>query len=114
MRGNRRKRFHQRPKKSGAPQTNEKPPLKNVGRVIESHKPKRYGILFFETFMQAKTSKEQITEAARQVEQLNIVIKAEGDMNDPELREFGMVYAGAAWHLIHTRRVDEGWYTAPR
>jgi hypothetical protein len=90
------------------------PDGRRFGSVVESHKPKRYGILFFDTFQQAKADPAKLQDAAREFDQLNIVIKAEGDMNDPELRQYGMLYAGAAWHLIHTRRQDEGWYSAPR
>lgn len=75
--------------------------------------PKHYGILQFESFKEAKEKLDQIKERQSQVDLLNIVIKQEGDMNDPELTNYGRVYAGAAWSDIHQRRLDEGWYEKP-
>ncbi len=82
--------------------------------IVEKHTLKKYGVIFFETFAAAKTEKAQISEAAKQCEQLNIVIKAEGDMDDAEFKEFGKLFAGEAWYLIHERRVADGWYNEPR
>ncbi len=71
---------------------------------------KKYGVIFFDNHAQAKDDTAQLAELKTTVDQLNIVIKAEGSMDDPELTAHGRVYAGDAWHLIHRRRVDEGWY----
>lgn len=87
---------------------------KAVGKPIENHTPKRYGLLFYENFNEAKSNVETLASKAKEVEQLNIVIKAEGNMKDPELTQYGVVYAGEAWHLIHQRRQEDGWYDQPR
>jgi hypothetical protein len=55
----------------------------------------------------------RLTELKQQCDQLNIVIKAEGSMDDPELLNYGKIYAGEAWHLIHKRRETDGWYNEP-
>ena len=75
--------------------------------------PKNYGIVFFESHHQAHQSLDQLKDEASKVDQLNIVIAAEGPMDEPELIQFGKVYAGEAWNIIHKRRVEEGWYTEP-
>jgi len=72
--------------------------------------PKRFGIVFYDSHLLAKEDAAQLLEKAKEVDQLNIVIKAEGSMDDPELTQYGKVYAGEAWTLIHQRRVEEGWY----
>lgn len=80
------------------------------------HVPRRYGIAVYETFAAAKADKDQIAAKAQDFDQYNVVIKAEGNMDDPELLSLGPVkiFAGAAWALIHERRVQDGWYEAPR
>jgi hypothetical protein len=72
--------------------------------------PGRCAAVFFDTFMQAKADLEKLRGEATRCDQLNIVIRQEGDMDDPELSAVGKVYAGAAWALIHERRQQEGWY----
>lgn len=72
--------------------------------------PRRYGIVFFDTLAAAKNDIPRLQEIARGYDQLNIVIRAEATMDDPELAAVGKVFAGAAWALIHDRRVAEGWY----
>ena len=72
--------------------------------------PRRYGVVFFETLAAAKNDIQRLQELARGYDQLNIVIRAEASMDDPELAAVGKVFAGAAWALIHDRRVAEGWY----
>ncbi|MCX6130727.1 MAG: hypothetical protein NTX25_16920 [Proteobacteria bacterium] len=71
---------------------------------------KRYAVIFYETHAQAREDAANLEQKKAAVDQVNIVIRAEGSMEDPELLKYGKVYAGEAWHLIHTRRVDEGWY----
>lgn len=71
---------------------------------------RRFGVLFYETLAAAKADVSNIVVKARGVDQLNIVIKAEADMDDVELNSIAKVYAGAAWTTIHERRVYEGWY----
>ncbi len=89
-------------------------PAKPMGKVIEYIEPKRHGVLFFDTHAQAKNNLEKIAAKAQEVDILNIVIKAEGPMNDPEILAHGRMFAGEAWHLIHTRRQEEGWYDGPQ
>lgn len=72
--------------------------------------PRRYGIVFFDTLAAAKNDIARLQDLARGYDQLNIVIRAEASMDDPELTAVGKVFAGAAWALIHDRRVAEGWY----
>ena len=77
--------------------------------------PKFYRVHFFESFKAAKDAAESILESCNGCDQVNIVIKAEGNMEDPELLGIDAkvaVFAGEAWHLIHTRRQEEGWYDA--
>lgn len=78
-----------------------------------SSKPKIYGVLFFETFPEARLAENAINQACFKVDQLNIVVKAEGDMDDKKILSINpkvKLYAGAAWWTIHERRVAEGWY----
>ena len=70
----------------------------------------RYGVVFYETLIAAKNDKDTLKKKATSLDQLNIVIKAEADMDDPELTSIGKVYAGKAWSHIHEQRVLEGWY----
>jgi hypothetical protein len=72
--------------------------------------PKTYGVIFFANFDQAKLQMDQIVAKKSEVDQLNIVIEAEGNMDDPDLVIHGKVFAGAAWTLIHQRRTEDGWY----
>ncbi len=81
-----------------------------------SRKPgtkKSFAVLFFDTVPQAIAAKDAIKQKSDEVENLNIVIKAETDRNIPELTELGKVFAGEAWTIIHQRRVADGWYNEP-
>ena len=80
------------------------------------HVPQRYALALYETFAAARADKEALAEKAATVDQLNIVIRAEGSMDDPELLALGnvKVFAGVAWALIHERRRQDGWYDEPR
>jgi hypothetical protein len=80
------------------------------------HVTRRYGIAIYESFAAAKADKETIAARAKEVDQFNIVIRAEGNMDDPELLALGSVkiFAGSAWTLIHERRIQDGWYESPR
>ena len=103
----RRRPNRSRPKKDGekSASSTPQPEAKQI--------PKRYGVIFYDTFMQAKEDHENLLGKAKEVDQLNIVIKAEGPMDDPELLQYGQLYAGEAWTLIHQRRVEEKWYEEP-
>lgn len=76
----------------------------------------RYGLAIYDNFAQAKADLLRLQELANQYDQLNVVIRAEGNMDDPELTALGRVkvFAGAAWTLIHERRKQDGWYDEPR
>lgn len=82
---------------------------RNVDLVLE---PRRIGVVILETFEVAREQLGVLAERAREYDQLNIVIRAEGNMDDPELSAVGRVYAGTAWATIHERRIKEGWYEA--
>ena len=74
---------------------------------------KAYGLVFYETLQAAKNDLEKLREIASQCGQLNIVVRAEASMDDPELNSVGKLFAGAAWALIHERRKQDGWYDTP-
>lgn len=103
---------------SNKPSTLTEIPLRmpKGGKGLEQQPPRpklparRYGIIFYETLAAAKADISKLQEMARGFDQLNIVIRAEASMDDPELSAIGKVFAGAAWALIHDRRVAEGWY----
>ncbi len=80
------------------------------------HVTRRYGVGIYESFAAAKADKEAITARAKEVDQFNLVIRAEGNMDDPELLALGpiKIFAGSAWTLIHERRIQDGWYDSPR
>ena len=70
-------------------------------------------MIFYETFAAAKADAVALEEKRTSVDQVNIVIRADGNMDDAELVKFGKVFAGAAWMVIHERRVTDGWYNDP-
>lgn len=74
---------------------------------------KSFRLMLFDTFKQAKQQGSEIQAACPGCDQLNVVIREEGDMDDQELLGLDpkvKVFAGAAWTLIHERRRDDGWY----
>ena len=76
-------------------------------------KEKKFGVIFFPDFIQAKTHSHELQAYCDQCDQLNLVVEQEGDMDDPSLLSINpkiKVYAGEAWTLIHKRRLEEGWY----
>lgn len=84
------KPFHQR---------NKKQPL-----------PTTYDVVFFATLSEAERSVDRLKEKKKPVDQLNIVIEAEGVIEKSVLLEFASLYYGNAWTIIHKRRVEDGWY----
>lgn len=77
---------------------------------------RRYAVKMFDTFVEAKSHLADIKSACQGCDQLNVVIKMEGDMTDPELLGVDpkvKLFAGAAWWLIHERRLEEKWFEAP-
>lgn len=90
------------------------PPRQEYFAQYRRKEKRNYGIIFFDSFLDAKKQREAIQAASFKCDQLNVVIKAEGDMDDPELLGIDQkvkVFAGAAWALIHERRMNDGWYT---
>ncbi len=74
-------------------------------------------MLIFKSFAQAKAEKDSIIEALTGCDQLNVVIRDEGNMDDPEILSIDKkvkIFAGAAWTLIHERRQADGWYDSPQ
>ena len=74
---------------------------------------KTYGVRFFDSFDQARSASQEILNISKHHDQVNIVIREEGDMDDPQLLGIHgsvKVYAGTAWTSIHERRCREGWY----
>lgn len=91
--------------------TLNRPPKEPV--VIPGDVKRKYQVIFYDTLTQAKSDMENLRTLASGCDQLNIVIKAEGSMDDPELTAIGKLFCGAAWALIHERRRDSGWYEQP-
>lgn len=94
---------------------NQTPPNPSPSQksTLAAGKPKNFAVLFYETFPEAKSHEADIAKACAEVAQLNLVIRAEGDMDDPQLLGIHpkvKIFAGAAWWLIHERRVAENWY----
>ena len=74
---------------------------------------KKYKLLLYETFKAAKEDSQNITSVSGQCDQLNVCIREEGNMDDPELSALGSqvkVFAGQAWTTVHERRSEDGWY----
>lgn len=69
-----------------------------------------YKVIFFDTVSQAKADMDNLRALAANCDQLNIVVRAEGAMDDADLNSIGKLFCGAAWALIHERRRDDGWY----
>ncbi len=70
----------------------------------------------YENLQLAKADLENLRAKAKEFDQINIVLRAEGGMEDPELTAIpnAKVFAGTAWTLIHERRKEDGWYDQPR
>lgn len=107
-----------RPRKGGggAQEPTRRRPEPEVPEAPFVHTFKTYGLAMYDTLAQAKADLETLAQEAKRFDQLNIVIRADANMEDPELMALGNVkiFAGAAWSLIHERRRDEGWYSEPR
>lgn len=82
-------------------------------RHIKKDNLAKYSVLFYESFAEVLQQKESIIHKCSGCDQLNIVIRAEGDMDHTEILAFNpkvKLFAGAAWYLIHKRREEDGWY----
>ena len=93
-----------------------KPPEQEKIEPAFVHVEKRYGVVIYDTIQAARADIPTLTEKINDVDQLNVVIRAEGHMDDPELTTIPKVkvFAGTAWTLIHERRLHDGWYDSPR
>ncbi len=100
----------------GQPRRPEKPRAVEPPEPAFKHVERTYGVAFFDTFAAARAERAALAEQCKGVDQLNIIIRAEGDMDDPELLSLGnvKVFAGNAWTIVHERRKEDGWYDAPR
>jgi hypothetical protein len=67
-------------------------------------------VAFYDTLAEARRDLSNLEVKAADCGQLNIVVRTDGDMSDEALERVGKLYVGAAWALIHDRRVEEGWY----
>ena len=112
-RGGRRRRSGRGRGNGGEAKAEAKEPARDYSVPTEKHIPKRYGVVFYATLDAAKEDGDTLLDKAKEVDQLNIVIRAEAPMNDPQLLQYGKLFAGEAWALIHERRVEEGWYNEP-
>ena len=74
---------------------------------------RRYAAIFYDTLTQAKSDLPRLKEAASSCDQVNIIVRAEANMDDPDLTAIGKLFCGAAWALIHDRRKEDGWYDSP-
>ena len=81
--------------------------------VLRHESNRRYHVIFFDTLAQAKSDLDSLKKMAGECDQLNIVVRAEASMDDPDLTSIGKLFCGAAWALIHERRKADGWYDQP-
>jgi hypothetical protein len=74
---------------------------------------KQYKVAFFETAISAISAREEIAALCAKADQVNVVIRAEGNSQDAALGAIDAkikVFAGTAWWQIHERRKADGWY----
>ena len=79
--------------------------------------PKKYQVKFFDNFNDARKDPDSLLALCSDCDQLNVVVRAEGNMEDPEIIGIDpkiKLFAGEAWALIHDRRVEDHWYDQPQ
>lgn len=110
--GNRSKR-----KPSNRGSQSKKTPPKNENVIDYSRykpmPPKTYQVVFYPTFVAAIKDADAIRAMCTKSDFVNVVVKAEGDMTNPEILGIDpkvRLFAGEAWDLIHHRRIEEKWY----
>lgn len=75
------------------------------------HLPTTYDVLFYKTLREAEADEPRIRAKAAAVDQFNVVVEAEDLTEDYAFSDVAELYCGAAWTLIHRRRVEDGWYS---
>jgi hypothetical protein len=93
--------------------TISRPPSAATAAVAPQPATRTYKAVYFDTITQAKSDLSKLKEIASQCDQLNIIVRAEASMDDPDLTSIGKLFCGAAWALIHDRRTADGWYNEP-
>jgi len=91
---------HKKPQEISVPQGRQKP-------------LQHFAVVIYETLQDAKNDLSNIEKKSHEADQLNIVIRAEGISEDPDITKFGKLFSGKAWALIHENRIQEGWYNVP-
>lgn len=74
------------------------------------HLPTTFDVLFYKTLREAEADQPRIRAKAAAVDQLNVVVEAEDLTEDYAFSDVAELYCGAAWTLIHRRRVEDDWY----
>jgi hypothetical protein len=93
--------------------TISRPPSAATAAVAPKPASRTYKAVYFDTLTQAKSDLNKLKGLASQCDQLNIIVRAEASMDDPDLTSIGKLFCGAAWTLIHDRRAADGWYNEP-
>lgn len=81
--------------------------------MSSSAETQKFGVEIFDSFRDAKQNHDKIKAGCAGVDQFNVVIREEGNMDDPEILGIDAkvrIFAGVAWTTIHERRIEEGWY----
>lgn len=73
--------------------------------------PTTYDVLFYKSIREAEAHQADIRAKAHLVDQMNVVLEAEDLIEDYSFADAAELYCGAAWTLIHRRRVEDGWYS---
>ena len=77
---------------------------------LEKFEAKTQKAVFYDTAVHALADLDNLEKISKEVQQLNIIIKAEGERTIPELVKLGKVFRGEAWTTIHERRVEDQYY----
>lgn len=73
--------------------------------------PTTYDVLFYKSIREAEAHQADIRAKAHLVDQMNVVLEAEDLIEEYSFADAAELYCGAAWTLIHRRRVEDGWYS---